>query len=55
MAVATNADMTGTVPTPFEIDAKHIRSGLWLFIFGLLVGFVPIAHYMHGSFEPRPH
>ena len=52
MAVATHADMTGTVPTPLETGAKHICWGLWLFIFGLLIGFVPIAHYMHGSFEP---
>ena len=36
-------------------DARRrsdIRWGLGLFIFGLVVGFIPLAHYMHGSFEP---
>ena len=38
--------------TPVEVGAKHIRWGLGLFIFGLVVGYIPLAHYMHGSFEP---
>jgi hypothetical protein len=38
--------------TPADVGAKHIRWGLGLFVFGLVIGFVPLAHYMHGSFEP---
>ena len=26
--------------------------GLELFVFGLVIGYLPLAHYMHGSFEP---
>jgi hypothetical protein len=37
--------------TPADVGAQHIRWGLGLFVFGLVIGFVPIAHYMHGSFE----
>ena len=37
--------------TPAEVGAKYIRWGLRLFVFGLVFGFVPLAHYMHGSFE----
>ena len=52
MIVDTHAGMTGTGATPVEVGAKHIRWGLWLFIFGLVIDYVPLAHYMHGSFEP---
>jgi hypothetical protein len=44
--------MTGAAETPAELGAKYIRWGFRLFIFGLVVGFIPLAHYMHGSFEP---
>lgn len=44
--------MTGAVETPAELGTKYIRWGFGLFIFGLVVGFIPLAHYMHGSFEP---
>jgi len=51
MTVTTHAVMTGTVATPTEVGAKHIRWGLGLFVFGLVNGFFPLAHYMHGSFS----
>ena len=51
MTVTTHAGMTGTLATPAEVGAKYIRWGLGLFVFGLVIGFVPLAHYMHGSFE----
>ena len=44
--------MTCAAETPTELGAKYIRWGFRLFIFGLVVGFIPLAHYMHGSFEP---
>jgi len=44
--------MTGAAETPAELGSKYIRWGLGLFIFGLVFGFIPMAHYMHGSFEP---
>ena len=34
MTVITHAGMAGTVATPVEVGAKHIRWGLWLFVFG---------------------
>ena len=47
----TNAYMTlgGAEATPAELGAKHIRWGLGLFIFGLVIGYGPWAHYMHGA------
>jgi hypothetical protein len=51
MTVTTHAGMTGAVTTPAELGAKFIRWGFGLFVFGLVIGFVPMAHYMHGSFE----
>ena len=51
MTVTTHAGITGTTATPAEVGAKYIRWGLGLFVFGLVIGFVPLAHYMHGSFE----
>ena len=52
MTVTTHAGMTGAVTTPAELGAKFIRWGFGLFVFGLVIGYVPMAHYMHGSFEP---
>ena len=43
--------MTSIVATPIEVCAKHIRWGLGLFVFGFVFGYVPLLHYMHGSFE----
>ena len=51
MTATMHAGMTDATVTPAEIGAKHIRWGLGLFVFGLVIGFVPLAHYMHGSFE----
>ena len=51
MTANTHVGMTRTVATPVEVGVKHIRWGLGLFIFGLVIGYVPLAHYMHGSFE----
>lgn len=47
----SNASMTmgGTEAKPAELGAKHIRWGLGLFIFGLVIGYGPWAHYMHGA------
>ena len=51
MTAASHENMArGT--TPAQLGKKHIRWGFGLFIFGLVVGFIPLAHYMHGSFEP---
>jgi hypothetical protein len=38
--------------TAAELGAKYIRWGFGLFVFGLVVGFIPLVHAMHGSFEP---
>ena len=51
MTVSTHADITASLATPAEVGAKYIRRGLGLFLFGLVIGFVPLTHYMHGSFE----
>ena len=48
---STHMAATGIAVTPVELGAKHIRWGLGLFVFGLVIGFVPLVHYMHGSFE----
>jgi hypothetical protein len=37
--------------TPLEVGAKYVRWGLGLFLFGLVIGFGPWAHYMHGALE----
>jgi hypothetical protein len=52
MTANIHVSMTGAIETPVQVGAKHIRWGLGLFIFGLVTGYVPLAHYMHGSFEP---
>ena len=43
--------MTSTEATPIGVGAQHIRWGLGLFVFGFVFGYVPLLHYMHGSFE----
>lgn len=37
--------------TTVQLGLKFIRRGLWLFVFGLVIGFGPWAHYMHGAME----
>jgi hypothetical protein len=37
--------------TMIELGSKFIRRGLWLFVFSLVIGFGPWAHYMHGAME----
>jgi hypothetical protein len=37
--------------TTIELGSKFVRRGLWLFVFGLLIGYGPWAHYMHGAME----
>ena len=51
MTATMHAGMTGATVTPAELGAKFIRRGFGLFVFGLVIGYVPMAHYMHGSFE----
>ena len=52
MTANIHIGITGAVETPAEVGTKYIRWGFGLFIFGLVIGFIPLAHYMHGSFEP---
>jgi hypothetical protein len=35
--------------SPVELGARYIRWGLGLFVFGLVVGYGPWLHYMHGA------
>ena len=51
MTLDTHAGLTDAAATPAEVGATYIRWGLGLFVFGLVSGFIPLAHYMHGSFE----
>ena len=34
-----------------EVGNRYVRWGLPLFVFGLIIGFGPWAHYMHGAME----
>jgi hypothetical protein len=43
--------MDGTAATAVEVGTKYIRWGLGLFIFGLVIGYGPWLHYMHGALE----
>ena len=52
MTADIHLSVADAAETPTELGAKYIRWGFGLFIFGLVVGFIPLAHYMHGSFEP---
>ena len=40
-----------TVNEVTMLGAKFVQWGLALFIFGLVIGFGPLAHYLHGAFE----
>jgi len=49
---STHATLTErTEATPVDIGGKYIRWGLGLFIFGLVIGYGPWLHYMHGALE----
>jgi hypothetical protein len=37
--------------TATELGLKYVRWGFWLFIFGLVIGYGPWAHYLHGAIE----
>jgi len=43
--------MAGIDATRVEVGAKFVRWGLGLFVFGLVIGFGPWLHYMHGALE----
>jgi hypothetical protein len=47
----TGSTMTGMTTMSVEIGTKYIRWGLGLFIFGLVIGYGPWLHYMHGALE----
>src|SRR5262245_30967397 len=47
----THMTTAGVVATPAEVGGRHIRWGLGLFIFGLVIGYGPWLHYMHGAME----
>lgn len=51
MTATTHAGITGASATPANVGIKYIRWGFGLFVFGLVIGFVPLAHYMNGSYE----
>ena len=42
-----------TVNEVTMLGAKFVQWGLALFIFGLVIGFGPLAHYLHGAFEVK--
>src|SRR5215475_6807421 len=48
---STHMTMTVTAATPVDVGAKYIRWGLGLFLFGLVIGYGPWLHYMHGALE----
>jgi len=45
------ATMTRAEATATEVGGKYVRWGLALFIFGLVIGYGPWLHYMHGALE----
>jgi len=47
----THTSITGITATPAQVGTKYIRWGLGLFIFGLVIGYGPWLHYMHGALE----
>src|SRR5262245_38037368 len=48
---STHMTMTVTEATPVDVGTKYIRWGLGLFLFGLVIGYGPWLHYMHGALE----
>lgn len=49
---AAHLSMTGAEDTPIALGARYIRWGLGLFVLGLVVGYGPWLHYMHGALDP---
>ena len=49
--MATRHAAAAIQATPIEVGSKYIRWGLTLFIFGLVIGYGPWLHYMHGALE----
>ena len=47
----THMDRIAMEGTPIEIGTKLVRWGLGLFVFGLVSGYGPWLHYMHGALE----
>jgi hypothetical protein len=41
----------GMEGAPIEVGTKYVRWGLGLFVFGLVIGYGPWLHYMHGALE----
>ena len=48
---STHMTMAATAATPVEVGTRYIRWGLGLFLFGLVIGYGPWLHYMHGALE----
>lgn len=42
---------SNNIGTATEVGVKYIRWGLGLFVFGLIIGYGPWLHYMHGAME----
>jgi len=49
MSGATETMAARSNVTSAELGSKFIRWGLGLFVFGFIVGFIPIVHYIHGA------
>src|SRR5262249_7528364 len=49
--MSTHATAASIEAAPAEVSSKYIRWGLRLFIFGLVIGYGPWLHYMHGALE----
>src|SRR6516165_8843038 len=47
----THMDRIAMEGTSIEIGTKLVRWGLGLFVFGLVTGYGPWLHYMHGALE----
>jgi len=49
MSTATEMTAVQSDMTPAQLGSKFARWGLALFLLGLIVGFIPILHYMLGA------
>ena len=48
---ASASTFEATKTTAVHVGIKYVRWGLSLFIFGLVIGYGPWLHYMHGAVE----
>jgi hypothetical protein len=48
---SANLALSGAEASPVEVGTKYVRWGLGLFVFGLVIGYGPWLHYMHGALE----